>query len=330
MQSSQHDASNNAGLRMTVATSAKGQPLPQYSAATSLGFNRMDSFALPSGMHVLLQEFNLAEQVQVPFNYETNPFFFFGFVLHGSGGVLGEGGRDWLDGPRTGPFCMLFTFEGDGTWQCEPSDHVQNLRIGMSREVMHSLLGDAMASLPKACQDSGHVPQGMALPGIMTPSMVMSMHQAMQTPCSLAHSTFLLESKALDLLVAFLENAPACALKPFYDASTYISPDKREILHAARDILRTECDAPPSVAALSRRVGMNACSLKKLFKQHFGATLYGFVRDERMRQAKALLEQGLSVSETATRLGYVNYGYFAGVFRRYYGYSPSSFKGRSK
>lgn len=50
----------------------------------------------------------------------------------------------------------------------------------------------------------------------------------------------------------------------------------------ARDILEAEWDAPSSIPALARRVGMNECCLKARFKARFGITIAGHVRDRRM------------------------------------------------
>ena len=49
-----------------------------------------------------------------------------------------------------------------------------------------------------------------------------------------------------------------------------------------------------------------------------------FIREMRMKQAKALLEEGsLSVTDVAVACGFSDVRYFSTVFKKYYGVSPS-------
>lgn len=90
------------------------------------------------------------------------------------------------------------------------------------------------------------------------------------------------------------------------------------------DILRTEWANPPTISALSRRVGLNECYLKAGFRQRTGRSIGEYVRQLRMEHALELLESGRSVLQTATAVGYSNPSHFSAAFKKQYGRLPSS------
>lgn len=86
--------------------------------------------------------------------------------------------------------------------------------------------------------------------------------------------------------------------------------------HHARDI---------GLEELARHFGLSPFSLSRAFTQAFGRPLVETLTGIRVEKARAWLEQGLSVKEAAVRVGYSNGNYFAKVFRRVTGKSPSEF-----
>lgn len=93
----------------------------------------------------------------------------------------------------------------------------------------------------------------------------------------------------------------------------------------AREILLSRLDTPPSLLELSRILHINDCKLKRSFKQAFGITVYGFIREQRLEKAFSLLEQGkYNVSEAATAVGYTNASHFSEAFQKKFGITPSS------
>ncbi len=84
-----------------------------------------------------------------------------------------------------------------------------------------------------------------------------------------------------------------------------------------------------SVCQLAQWLGCSADYLSHLFHQETGVKLVEAVNTQRIAHAKALLEDtGLSVAEIAWASGYNDPNYFARVFRRLVGTSPSRFRNR--
>lgn len=91
----------------------------------------------------------------------------------------------------------------------------------------------------------------------------------------------------------------------------------------ARDILLQSVHAPPSIAALSRQVGVNQFKLKKGFRELFNTTPYAIVREERMKVAKDLLAtRDYKVAEVARLVGVKSQAHFTRAFYKHHGVRP--------
>ncbi|WP_143038423.1 helix-turn-helix domain-containing protein [Nitratireductor aquibiodomus] len=98
---------------------------------------------------------------------------------------------------------------------------------------------------------------------------------------------------------------------------------ERDRVHAVRELLEANIDTPPTLAELSRRVGVNVTTLSQQFRQAFGYTIFGYLRVRRLEHAQQLLrETDLPVSQVAYRVGFSNPGAFATAYRRHFGHVP--------
>lgn len=97
----------------------------------------------------------------------------------------------------------------------------------------------------------------------------------------------------------------------------------REKIAKAREILLQHIGEPITIKALSRKVAMNECYLKKGFKEMFGSTIFDFYQSQRMEHAKYLLyEKGLNVTEVSVLLGYSSISHFSTAFKKHTGLKP--------
>jgi len=98
----------------------------------------------------------------------------------------------------------------------------------------------------------------------------------------------------------------------------------RRAVFAARDVLNDRLQAPPSLPLLAREVGINVNKLCAGFRQQFGTTVHGYVRERRLATAFELLSaRRISVSEAAWQCGYTD-SHFAKVFRARFGMLPNT------
>ncbi len=98
--------------------------------------------------------------------------------------------------------------------------------------------------------------------------------------------------------------------------------DRGKIIKA-REILLQHIGEPITIKALSRKVAINECYLKKGFKEIFGTTIFDFYQSQRMEHAKYLLyDKGLSVTEVSLLLGYSSISHFSTAFKKQTGIKP--------
>lgn len=104
---------------------------------------------------------------------------------------------------------------------------------------------------------------------------------------------------------------------------TEFSNSDREKIRQAQTIIIENMMNPPSLMELSRLIGLNDFKLKKGFKEMFGTTVFGYLREKRLEKASYLLQNGsMNVTEVANAVGYSNPSYFAEAFKGKYGINP--------
>jgi AraC-like DNA-binding protein len=97
----------------------------------------------------------------------------------------------------------------------------------------------------------------------------------------------------------------------------------REKIAKAREILLHHISEPLTIKALSRKVAINECYLKKGFKEMYGTTIFDFFQSQRMEHAKYLLyEKALSVTDVSSLLGYSSISHFSTAFKKHTGLKP--------
>ena len=140
--------------------------------------------------------------------------------------------------------------------------------------------------------------------------------------CSSADDWF--QGKALELFMearAYEYIAVATGLLSS-NQFTFERGNKRYAKHA-RDIIEADLENVPTLTVLARMSATNVRSLTQAFRTNYGCTIQQYVTIRRMEKAVMLLEEGLSVSETAYHVGY-SLAYFSEKFRDHFGFNASS------
>lgn len=95
-------------------------------------------------------------------------------------------------------------------------------------------------------------------------------------------------------------------------------------LARARDLMQAQLDRALTIPYLSVTVGLNECRFKQGFRELYGTTPHQFLLDLRMQRARALLQSGCQVAQTAYAVGYRHPASFSAAFSRYFGQAPKS------
>ncbi|MEP0959051.1 AraC family transcriptional regulator [Microcoleus sp. FACHB-1515] len=155
----------------------------------------------------------------------------------------------------------------------------------------------------------------------ITPAMRTALEQLLNCPYVGITRQLYLESRCLELIALKLEQLSDRKLE------SKLKPDDVDRIHQAKDILSDRLDNPPSLIELARQVGLNDYKLKVGFREVFGTTAFGYLRQHRMERASQLLSEGrLNVKEVARSVGYANQSRFAAAFRQQFGVNPKSYR----
>ena len=149
--------------------------------------------------------------------------------------------------------------------------------------------------------------------------LILSARKLLTTERNTVFGRLSFESCALDFLSQTLVLSVPSGEDPSRNSS------RKRAVEEAVGILNDEWGAPPTITALSRRIGINECYLKNDFRQRTGMTIGEYVRKLRMEKALELIESGsFSVLQTAMFVGYSNPSHFSRAFKRFHGRLPSS------
>ena len=131
-----------------------------------------------------------------------------------------------------------------------------------------------------------------------------------------------LQGKSIELLLCSTECLTQDREEGF-SCRFLANPEGRQKITRARDLLVQNLDEPLTIRELARKVAINECYLKKGFKEIYGTTIYDYFQKERMEKARQLLyENGLSVSQVASSMGYSCISHFSTAFRKHTGLKP--------
>ena len=101
----------------------------------------------------------------------------------------------------------------------------------------------------------------------------------------------------------------------------------RNLFESARKQLMSRLDSPPDLAQLAQSTGTSQRRLSEAFKKCVGVTIFEFLREERMKEARHLLANtSLDIQAIALEVGFTSGANFATAFRERFSMSPSAFR----
>ena len=99
-------------------------------------------------------------------------------------------------------------------------------------------------------------------------------------------------------------------------------------LRRARDLMDRRYAEPLDVPAMASAALMSAAHFSRKFKAAYGETPYTYLMTRRIERAKALLRQGVSVTDACFAVGCTSLGSFSARFTEIVGEPPSSYRAR--
>ncbi|MDO6434181.1 AraC family transcriptional regulator [Flavitalea sp. BT771] len=101
----------------------------------------------------------------------------------------------------------------------------------------------------------------------------------------------------------------------------------KERIYFVRDYLVEHAACPPSLTELAKVAGLNEFKLKKGFKEVFNTSVFGYLSDFRLNEARnGLLSGGMPIKEVSEHFGYSSVQHFTKAFKKKFGVTPGAVK----
>lgn len=157
----------------------------------------------------------------------------------------------------------------------------------------------------------------------ITPEVSMVLQQLSQLTAVSFSEQLMMESKAIELLAHQLSQHEGLNSGPVYS----LDDNKLLRMEKVKQIIIEHTGDQLSLKSLAHIVGTNEFDLKRDFKIAFGNTVYGYLKNYKMEQAKVMLiNKALTVAEIAQKMGYKHATHFTSAFKKHFGYLPNKLR----
>lgn len=288
-----------------------------------IGTGYLSMIKFRPGLILAVGNYHLFKKIEVDFSME-NPFWV--LVCNISEGqdssAAGKAGPDW--NYRPGRISILRRPECNGTVRLPVCSHIGTVSIYLTPELLQSFLDKHERTSPFDAQIIFEIDRPFSLSLEMPPNVNTVINQILNCPYQGAMSRIYLEGKTLELLTYSLSRffEPECVWK----RSSSFSDDEVRQIHRAKELIGQDLQNPPKLQELAAEVGLSHTKLSKYFREMFGTTIFGYLREMRLNRAKSLLDNGyMNVTEVAYEVGYSSLSHFAKSFKEFHGTLPGTY-----
>jgi AraC-like DNA-binding protein len=139
-----------------------------------------------------------------------------------------------------------------------------------------------------------------------------------QCPVTEPNLSLFLESRTQQFLLKYVRDKPI--------DKTTLPHNSVLLMENIIAYITAHLDYRHTIASLSREFALSEMTLKRHFKAYTGQTVYEFITDKRMDEAKRLLTTTWSIRDIAMQVGYDDFSSFDRVFTHKYGHPPSYYR----
>lgn len=208
---------------------------------------------------------------------------------------------------------------GNGEYAVSMIEKILDTNMMLNRdapEVFKCLLYNICATVRRAADRMGR--NGTDIAGLSRISMKISIED----------NKMILKQTVLDLTAGMEETGRNLETGMEVDRKTHQHHKLcQEILTYVKENYR---DPDLNVAQTGLKFQMTPAYLSAILKKQTGKSLLTIINETRIKEAKRLLKQGVSVQETAVRTGFRDSSAFIRVFRKMVGVTPGQFQGIDK
>ena len=159
--------------------------------------------------------------------------------------------------------------------------------------------------------------------GNINPSMAVVLSQILSSNIHESMKALYLKGKVYELLSLYFNKNEDTDIEqcPFL-----IDEDNVRKIRLAKEIILKNMSEPPSLQELSEEIGLSLNKLKEGFKQLYGDTVFGYLLNHKMEEARRMLAStNYNVNEVGLRIGYSTSSHFIAAFKKKYGTTPKKY-----
>jgi len=156
-------------------------------------------------------------------------------------------------------------------------------------------------------------------------SIAVVLSQILQAKVHDSMKSLYFKGKVYELLCLYFNKSedPSIEQCPFL-----VDEENVQKIRKAKGIVLSRMTDPPSLEALAIEIGLPLKKLKEGFKQVYGDTVFSYLLDHKMEEARRMLDsQKYNVNEVGLRLGYSTASHFITAFKKKYGTTPKKYLG---
>ena len=225
---------------------------------------------------------------------------------------------------RQGDFALLYSNEEQkASARFEKAREYQTLEIGWSDHILkeyaltYPIIENIFSAIRSYFIGGGSHPAGIPI--------LTNAHQITRSPYNAVDSQLLFYHKVQEYLICMLLESGSAAPR-----SIRLSEEQIQQFKAMAEKIRNATPGKFPIAAAAIEMGMNEAKFQQVFRQVNGDSFYQYQLNERMKEARRLLEEtNVSVKEVSIIAGYKHAIHFIKKFREHFGFNPSKTKDQS-
>ena len=157
----------------------------------------------------------------------------------------------------------------------------------------------------------------------VSPAMSVVLSQILETKIHESMKALYFKGKVYELLSLFFNKNEDTDVEqcPFL-----VDEENVRKIRKAKEIILNHMTEPPTLQDLASEIGLNLKKLKEGFKQIYGDTVYGYLLDHKMNEARSMLNtKQYNINEISLRLGYSTSSHFIAAFKKKFGTTPKKY-----
>jgi AraC-like DNA-binding protein len=157
----------------------------------------------------------------------------------------------------------------------------------------------------------------------ITPAMSVVLSQILEAKIHESIKPLYFKGKVYELLSLFFNKNEDTDVEqcPFL-----VDEENVRKIRKAKEIILNQMTEPPTLHGLATEIGLNVKKLKEGFKQIYGDTVFGYLLDFKMNEARSMLDtKQYNINEISIKLGYSTSSHFISAFKKKFGTTPKKY-----